>query len=184
MPRRVELISWDFAKPDRCRVQIGMDVAIISGSHWWSYDAKNGRYRKHRNFTRTPQETAAYLLSDGVPFLLPSISSKGLIAFSSGRSGFGRDWRMEGIAWRAERPCYVISRRGLGQESNRILRVWIDQDRFLLRGWALLANTGRGEEQIVMACTYEEMIEDGRMPSDRFRLEQPTPITLPQQAAP
>ncbi|MFH1418420.1 MAG: hypothetical protein ABII12_09075 [Planctomycetota bacterium] len=182
--QRVEPISWDFAEPDRCRVQIGMNVAIITGSHWWFYDAGSKRYRKHRNFTRTPQETAAYLLSKGVPFLLPSISTKGLAAFSTGRAGCKRDWRMEGVAWLAERPCYVVSRRGRGPETNRILRVWVDQDRFLLRGWALLGENGEGKEQVVMECTYHELLVDRHLPADRFRLKQPTPITLPQQAIP
>ena len=148
--RQVATIAWDFVRPDRCRLQIEMDVALISGERWWVYSATTGRYQDHPQFTRTPAETAAYLLSRGVPFLLPAIMTTGERAFGKTRLRGFSDWRMGPPEWHAEHPCYVVSRREAGRNRDRTLRVWIDQDRYLIRGWALESATGVGREGTVM----------------------------------
>ncbi|MBN2562777.1 MAG: hypothetical protein JXQ75_17780 [Phycisphaerae bacterium] len=180
--RRVATIGWDFVRPDRCRLQIDMDVALVLGKHWWTYDTASGRYRNHVQFTRTPIETAASLLSKGVPFLTPAILTTGERAFGGSRSRGFVDWTVEGVGWHAEHPCYVVSRRERGQSGANVLRVWIDQDQHLVRGWALEVDTGGGRDQTVMGCSYYVLAVDEELPSDRLQLNPPKQILLPEPA--
>jgi outer membrane lipoprotein-sorting protein len=176
--RRVANIAWDFARPNRCRLQIEMDAALVVGENWWVYDSEARRYRQHAQFTRTPMETAAYLLSKGVPFLLPELMTKGAQAFGGTRSGRFVGWRLEGFEWHAERPCYLLARGSRGGEQATSLRVWIDQDRFVIRGWALLAAAPDGREAVVMGCSYFDILVNETLPPDRFDLQPPKEIIL------
>ncbi len=181
--RRVAKICWEFDGRERCRIQIEMDAAIVLGDHWWSFDVTSERYRRHRPFTRTPIQTAALLLSDGVPFLLPAIMTTGDQAFRMSRSRAFSDWRLEGVDWHAEHPCYVLARRGWGPYKGGRLRIWIDQDCYLVRGWALAAPSAGGRDEVVAGCKYYDLIVDEVFPADRFELRPPKPILLSQPRA-
>lgn len=180
--RKVLPIRWDYARPDRCRLQIGMDVGLVSGSSWWTYRSRVGRFRSHRQISRTPIETSAYLLSDGVSFLQPALLAKGRAALDYGdRRRFG-PWESGGVAWIAERPCYVVSRYG-GRKASR-WTVWIDQDEFLVRAWRFESVRTEQRERTVLGCTYFEAVADAALPPDTFRVRPPDPISIPQRAAP
>jgi hypothetical protein len=174
-------ISWDFARPDKCRLQVGMDVAIVSGQDWWTYDAAAGQYKKHNQFTRTPIDTAAYLLSKGIPFIMPALLTRGQAAFSAGRPGQADQWQLQGVGWHADAPCYVLTRQAQG--GDELLRVWIDQDRFLLRGWSVSTPTRDGRERPVLECDYSEQIVDGKMPRDWLQLRAPMGMTATSKPA-
>jgi hypothetical protein len=174
---RIAPISWQFARPDRCRLQIGMDTAIVSGQDWWTYEAKTGQYKKHRQFTRTPIETASYLISQDVPFLLPVLLSKGASAL---RSGHAEPWRFQGVGWYAGAPCHVLVRGGQDGQTEpgtTIQRLWIDQDRFLLRGWMISVPGREGRERPLIECAYADLSVDEPLPTDWLQLKAPTPIT-------
>ena len=175
--RRAVNIAWDFARPDRCRLQIELEAALVVGDRWWTYDQTEQRYRPRSQFTRTPIETAAYMLSDGVPFLLPALLTRGERAFGGGRTaGFG-GWRLEGVQWHAERPCYVVSRLERGREGI-VLRVWIDQDRYVVRGWALSWPKSGSGDGVLVGCSYYDVKVNEPLPLDRFALKPPQPIEL------
>ncbi len=182
--RRVAKISWDFDGRTRCRAQIEMDVALICGTRWWSFDAASARYRSHRQFTKTPIQTAALLLSDGVPFLLPAIMTTGDRAFHLSRTRAFSDWRLEGVAWHAERPCYVLTRQGWGSYRGGRLRIWIDQDCDLVRGWALVAPVAGKRDEVIVGCSYYDLVENANLPTDRFLFAPPNPILLPEPQGP
>ena len=173
----IKPVSWDFVRPDKCRLQLDMDVAIISGDNWWTYDAAAGQFRKHNQFTRAPIETAAYLLSKGVPFLMPSLLTRGSAAFAAGRSNRNEQWQFQGVGWHADVPCYVMVRKS--QEREELLRVWIDQDKYLLRGWMVSVPLRDGRERPILECTYGELTVDGKLPSDWLQLKPPVPIKSP-----
>jgi hypothetical protein len=174
-PRTVT-IALDYAKPDCCRLQIDLDVAVVAGPDWWTYDGKAGQYRKHAQFTRAPIETAAYLLSKGIPLLLPSLLARGAQAFDGGRPGGAARWELQGVAWYAGAPCYVLVQRGYDRSEEELLRVWIDQDKTLLRGWMVSVPSREGRERPVLECTYSELIVNTPLPSDWLQLKPPTPI--------
>ncbi|HVP11447.1 MAG TPA: hypothetical protein VMV94_09710 [Phycisphaerae bacterium] len=174
-------VSWSFARPDKCRLQMGMDVAVVSGQDWWTYDAAAKQFRKHNQFTRTPIETAAYLLSKGVPFIMPALLTRGNGAFALGRAYRGEKWQLQGVGWHADAPCYVVVRKS--QEPVQIVRLWIDQDRFLLRGWMISVPTHDGRERPVLECDYPDQIIDGKLPSDWLQLKAPTPVQATSKPA-
>jgi outer membrane lipoprotein-sorting protein len=180
--RRAVPIAWDLARPGRCRLLIGEKVALVIGDDWWSYDASEGQFRKHKAFTKTPMETAATLISNGVSFLLPALFARGENAFGKSRSrGYG-DWRLVGVAWSSQRPCYVVARAGPGGDAPASLRVWIDQDTYLLRGWDVVQTREGGRETTVLECTYDELIVDAPIPAERFTLSAPAPFASTQPA--
>lgn len=176
--RRVSAISWDFARPDRCRLQIETDVAVILEDSWSKYDASTGRYRRFQHFTKTPIQTPAHLLSNGVPFLLPVLLREGGRAFGKSRRQEFAEWTMEGVEWHAEHPCYVLSRTDWGQVHTGVWRVWVDQDLFLVRGWALLVSSLDGHNRTVMGCSYFDLTINERLPAGCFDLKPPKPILL------
>ena len=182
--RKVLPIRWDYARPDRCRLQIGMDLALIVGQHWWSYDHLSGRFKAPRQITTTPIQTAAYFLSDGIPFLLPDVLTRGRRAFEAHDDRRRSRWRLEGVAWIADRPCYAIRREGQGRDRGRRWTVWIDQDRFLIRGWSWERTGPDGRMRTVLGCTYFEVVANRPMPPERFAVREPQPIVLPRKAAP
>jgi len=180
----VSPIAWDFVRPDACRLQIGMDVTVVSGKGWWTHDGQTGRFKTLRQITRTPMETAATFLSDGAVFQLPRLFTKGVAAFGLADPRRARAWRSQGVAWRAERPCYVVTRGGQdGREPGR-LRLWIDQDSFLIRGWTLDLPRPDAPPRTVFDCTYVLITANRHIDSDRFKVQRPTPILLPPESPP
>ncbi len=181
--RRIVPIEWRLARPNRCRLQIDMDLAIVSADDWWTYQAQAGRFRTHRTFTRTPIETAAQLLSDGINFYLPALFERGPEVL--GRSGdrAARDWLLQGAAWSGDRPCFVFTRPPRLPAQSTFLRLWIDQDSLLIRGWMQGEVREDGREKTIIECTYYVLRPDERLPSDAFQLKPPNPIVLPDSAA-
>jgi outer membrane lipoprotein-sorting protein len=179
--KRVEPISWELAKPDLCRLQIGMEMVLVKGQNWWSYDSRAGRFKSHREPGPAPIETAAYFLSQGIPFLMPSAWHRPVVVF--GPNTARGPWQLENVAWTGGRPCYVITREGLGRDSGSRWRLWIDQDRFLLVAWTWAVDQagpdGSKREATIWGCTYEELIPGQAINPDRFRIERPSPIVLP-----
>jgi outer membrane lipoprotein-sorting protein len=176
--RRVP-IEWILARPGRCRLQIDRDVAIIVGDQWWSYREEVGRFIGHRTFTKTPIETAAFLLSDHAPLLLPSLFLPGAAAFE----GPGLPWKLQGVAWEAGRPCYVFARTLATADAAPTLRIWIDQDSLLLRSWTLGRTREDGTEGIFLEVTYYDLVANGPLAADAFQLTEPARIELPSAAA-
>ncbi len=177
--RRVANIAWDYARPDRWRLQIELDLAVVTADDSWFYDSTTRRFRRHTRFTRNPIETSAYLLGKGVPFLLPTLLSRGSPAFGGTRDGQYPGWSLAGVGWHAERPCYVLARRGWGREPTQTLRLWIDQDQDVLRGWAVERQGPDGREEVLLGCSYYEMRLGEPLPRGRFDLYPPKPILLP-----
>jgi hypothetical protein len=175
--RRISPISWDLARPGKCRLQIGGDLALVIGDNWWTYDAAGGQFRKHKAFTRTPMETAASLVSRGVSFLIPALFTRGEAAFGKSRMRGYAEWRLLGVAWLANRPCYVLARQGRAAEGGALLRVWIDQDSYLLRGWDIVRQTTDGREVTILECAYQELVVDEAIPAERFALTAPSSVS-------
>jgi outer membrane lipoprotein-sorting protein len=171
--RKHDFVRLDLARPDRCRFEMDRLVAIVRGEDWWTYDPATGQFRKHRTFTRTPMETAGYLVSKGVSFLLPAVFVRGEAAFGKSRTLGYRDWRLLGVAWAHERPCYVVGRVAPGQSSETTLRVWIDQDTYLVRGWDVIRPGERGRDETILACMYDELTTNEAIPDEQFSLTGP-----------
>ncbi|OWY70958.1 hypothetical protein B7486_15295 [cyanobacterium TDX16] len=176
-------ISWQLARPERCKLQIDMDVAIVLGGQWWTYRPVVGKYTSHRPFTTTPIETAATLISDGVPFLMPFLFNQGAAALGAGADGLFPEWRLKGATFQAGRPCYFFERREPGPDNHGFLRMLIDQESLLLRGWTLGRLRSDGSEKILLEVTYYEIVANATIPRDAFDATPPTPIQLPADAA-
>lgn len=178
---RVVPVAWMLDRPGRCKLQIGDDAVIVLGRDWWSYRGGEGRFTRHRQFTRTPIQTAVLLMTDGLPMLVDELFVEGEDALKPsgllGRPG----WRIEGAAWAGGRPCYVLTRpEGVGK-SQRELSLWIDQDSFLLRAWKL---SGVDGQRLIAGCDYHELSADSTLPAGAFSLEAPAPLALPEPAQP
>lgn len=182
--RKVLPISWDYMRPDRCRLQINMDMALVVGEHWWTYDQAGGRFESHHERTSPPIETAAYFLSEGIAFLLPQLLSRGKGAFAADDSGRQARWSLDGVTWVAGRPCYILSQVGLGRDRGSRRIVWIDQDQFLIRGWARERTRPDRRQRTVLGCTYFEIVMDRPIAPQRFQFVRPQPIVLPKREAP
>lgn len=182
--RKVLPISWDYLRPDRCRLQINMDMALVVGENWWTYDQADGRFVSHDQRTSTMIKTSAYLLSEGIPFLLPDLLSRGKAAFQADDYRRKARWTLHGVTWFAERPCYVLARIGLGRDHGNRWMVWIDQDQFLVRGWVWEAMRPDRRQRTLMGCTYFEIVADQPIAPQRFQVVKPQPIVLPRPEAP
>jgi hypothetical protein len=182
--QRVVPISWELTRPNRCRLQIGGDVAIVHGADCWAYRAATGRFQGGRTSSATPIESDAAMLSDGVPFLLPALweNSKAALGKDPERGFAG--WRLQGVAWSGDRPCYVVARKDASAGKGNLLRLWIDQDLLLLRKWAMVEVSEEGREKTIVECADHEIVTDGRIPSERFQLLPPEPIQPPAPAEP
>ncbi|MBX3397015.1 MAG: hypothetical protein KF841_16795 [Phycisphaerae bacterium] len=182
--RRVVPIRWELARPDQCRLQIDMDMVLVKGQNWWSYNNQSQQFKSHRELGGSPIEAAAYFLSDGIPFLLPAAWHRPKVAFGSDEAR--GPWQLDGVAWTANRPCYVVSRQGLGRDSGSRWTLWIDQDRFLIVAWTWdvmrPSDDGTPLMKTVWGCTYEVMVANAELNQDRFRIEKPLPIALPRAA--
>ena len=172
-------IRWDYARPDRSRLQIGMDLALVRGADWWTYDSANDRYKSHRQITNTPIETSAYFLTDGIPLPLVTLMTKGKVAFEMDGRRHREPWMLREVAWKGGRPCYVLTRIGRGPDRGQRWTFWIDQDDYLLRGWIWETGHSTGPPETIWGCTYSEIAVNESMPSDRFQVHKPRPIETP-----
>lgn len=181
--RRVVPVSWDLARPDRCRLQIDHDVAIVNGNASWTYRAATGRFLGSRTSAQTPIEAATSNLSDGAPFLVPAIWERGEAAFGKDRLRGYADWQLQGVAWSGERPCYVLDRKSASRaDRGTHLRIWIDQDLLLLREWSLTVPGQDGRERIIMEYADYELAVNRRLPSDIFQLSPPASLDQPDDS--
>lgn len=172
-------IRWDYARPDRSRLQIGMDLALVRGADWWTYDSAMDRYKSHRQITNTPIETSAYFLTDGIPLPLVTLMTKGKVAFEMDGRRHHEPWKLREVAWKGGRPCYVLARIGRGPDRGQRWTFWIDQDDYLLRGWIWETGHAKGPPETIWGCTYSEIAVNESMPSDRFQVHKPKPIESP-----
>lgn len=167
-------IRWEFVRPDRMRFEIARDVAVVIGSQWWTYDDAAERFRRHRQFTTTPFRTPSYLLTRGVPFLIPALMEDGEQAFEGSSSRGFRRWALRGVDWREDTPCFVLERRRPPGLPDGTMRVWIEQDRFLVRAWVLLSERPDGKLSAVIECDYDEVVVDAPVLASAFQLSRPT----------
>lgn len=168
-------IEWDYIRPNHMRLQLGVKLALVDGRDWWTYTEDQPRFRKHRRFTSTPLRTTAHLLSGGVPLFLPAVFETGRRAFGDRGAGWFDRWTFQKVDWRDEFPCYVLDNRNPPGLPNGMLRLWIDQDRFWVRGWVVSAIQPGGRVVPVWECTYTQVEIDGSLAADRFRLIEPRP---------
>lgn len=181
--RREVPISWDLARPSRCRLQIDRDLAIVHGADCWTYRSATGRFQGSRAVSAAPIERTSQLLSDGVPFLLPALWERGAAALGKERLGGFAGWRLQGVVWSSDRPCYVFMKKIASPEREDILRIWVDQDVQLIRGWSIVAPLEDGREKTVMECVYHELVVNGRLSAEVFQIRPPEPLGLPEGSA-
>lgn len=181
-PARILPVRWMLAKPERCRLQIGEEVAIVLQDQWWSYRADAQRFRSHRLFTKTPVETAGMLLSDGVSFLLPSLFLRGESAFERDRFGKFIGWRLMGAGWLGAMPCYVFERHDATTDSPTVMRLYLDQESLLLRGWTLEALREDGSRRLLLEVRYTELLPNVTPASDAFQVRPPEPIPMTEDS--
>lgn len=174
-------VSWHLARPDRCRLQIDMDVAIVLGEQWWTYRPSVGRFTSHRPFTKTPVETAATLISDGVPFLLPQLFNQGPSALGAGADGLYPEWRLKGAAFMSGTPCYLFERHEPKPGERGFLRILVDQKTLLLRGWTLGRERDDGTEKVLIDVSYFEMTANEPISREDFEVSLPQAILLPAE---
>jgi len=170
-PHRDEPITWDVVRPDRARFQIGVDIAIIASRDWWTWDPVAGRFDKRQRLTGAPLGGASLLLSGRISLLTPSLIETGAQAFADGGRLDASRWSIQGLEWRSGFPCYVVAQRGTARPGGRFLRVWIDQDSFVVRAWSVsMAETG-AEERFLFGCDYDLVILNQPIPDERFRVD-------------
>lgn len=172
-------IRWVLAKPNSCRLQLDMDLAIVLNEQWWTYRADDDRIRAHRLFTKTPIETAGTLLSDGIAFLLPSLFLRGEAAMERDRFGRFTGWRLLGAGWSGASPCYVFEKTDAAYKPSSVMRLSIDQKSLLIRSWMLEAVREDGSRRMLLEISYTELIPNVVLPSDAFQIRPPSPIPLP-----
>ncbi|HKQ50532.1 MAG TPA: hypothetical protein VJZ71_20845 [Phycisphaerae bacterium] len=177
--RRVVPLSWDLSRPSRCRLQIDRDVAIVSGAECWTYRSATGRFQGGRSPRAAPIEAAAMALSDDVPFLLPALWEDRSSALGKDQTGGFPAWRLQGVAWSGDRPCYVFARRIVWPVRKNVQRLWIDQDELLIRRWSVVDASEDGRERTIVECAYHEVVANGRLRPDCFQIQPPDPIAMP-----
>lgn len=174
-------ISWDFEQPQRCRLQVGMDVAVSSGDRWWTYRADRRQYLTHRQRSPVAMKLASLQLSEGIDFLLPELLANSSNALGLDQNERSSRWQFEGVAWAGKRPCYVFHQPSNTEGDETDTRIWIDQDSFLLCQWTLEKRTPSGRRRLIAMCHYFQIISNQPLAPNRFRLEPPDPIYLPPE---
>jgi outer membrane lipoprotein-sorting protein len=172
-------IKWEYERPNRMRLALDNSEALVVGDGWWTLDAPGGGWRRHHQFTRTPIITAAHLLSRGVPFLTPMLLTKPDRALSVDSQGGMGAWRLEGADWSGGRPCYVLRRPQQVRDGQGVLRIWIDQDNFVMRSWAISVPGLDGQDESIAGCTFDVVSVDSAISPERFQLSDRTNMGLP-----
>ena len=117
-------------------------------------------------------------LSDDVPFLLPALWEDSSSALGKDPRGGFPAWRLQGVAWSGDRPCYVFARRIVWPARENLQRLLLDQDQLLVRGWSVVDASEDGREKTIVECAYQEVVANGRLRPDCFQLLPPEPIAL------
>lgn len=179
--RKQTPIQIELSRPDQCRAQVDMDVAVVNGDAWWTYRAGADGFRTHKAFTKTPIETAVGLMSDGALSLVPSLFIRGEDAFERDNQGRFIGWRLVGAGWSAGRPCYTLEQRGAAGTGGASLRLYIDQDSWLVRRWVLMNKGAGGRDAALLDVTCHELTPNVDLPEDAFGRQLPTRIELPDE---
>lgn len=172
---QISPISWEIQRPDKCRVKIGPNEAVVAGKGCWDYDTQRRAFKSMNIPSRTPMETASYRISRGVSFPLPAVLERDEGAFGRSRVRGYVDWRLTGMAWIDDHPCYVVSRRETAGGRDATRRLWIDQDSYLIRAWDLVEGEGFGRDSVIVAETCHEVALNPSIAQTRFNVSVITP---------
>lgn len=159
------LVTWDFSRPEKTRLRVGERVAVIRDGEWYRYDPMRDAYRRHPGLGGDPMHTAVYFMTDGAPMPELSIPTKGPAALGNPDDG---QWRLGGVRWVSERPCYVLLHPYSAERSDLTLAIWIDQETCLLRGWAVQQVGADMDDPPVISCEYDAIELNAPIADDQF----------------
>lgn len=159
------LVTWDYARPERTRLRVGERVAVIRDGEWFRYDPTRDTYHRHPGLGGDPIQTAIYFMTDGAP--MPEIAMP-----ISGASALGAaapaDWRLDGVRWVSQRPCYVLTHPYSADHKDLTLAIWIDQDSCLFRGWAVQKVGADMDDPPIVSCEYDSIELNAAIAEDQF----------------
>ena len=171
-------IRWDFERPSRCRLQIGMDVMVASRERWWTYRHERRRFLAHTLRSQAALRLGALQLSEGARLVVPEF----LLAEPPAREEAPpprSPWAFEGLAWVGQRPCYVFNQNGVGNARDEALRIWIDQDTYFICQTRWERHRSEGPPKLLGMCFYDQIAVNQPVADGRFRLDVPEPIFVP-----
>ncbi len=163
----VRLIAWDYSRPERTRLRVDERVAVIRDGVWFHYDPSRDVYRRHPGLGGDPIQTAVYFMTDGAPMPEISMPMDGPAALGSQDAA---DWRLSGVRWVSERPCYVLLHPYSTDRGDLELAIWIDQETCLLRGWAVQSINADMDDSPLIWCEYDAIELNGPIADDQFAI--------------
>lgn len=166
-------MTWDYARPAKTRLRLGERVVVVRDGAWWRLDPASGAYRNLPGLGGEPMATAGYFVSEGVGLFAVELPERGRAALDGTTEASGESWRIDGLRWIGERPCYVL-RRAIDPKHPSVVRtIWIDQDSYVLRGWSTDVVLPELDDQSIVRCEFDRMEINAEVSEARFAVERP-----------
>lgn len=175
-------ILWDYRRPGQTRLRMGDRVVIVRDGAWWRFDPAGSGFRSLPGLGGEPMDTAGYFVSEGVGLFAVALPERGREALEMGEP-VGDAWRMDGARWIGQRPCYVLSRPVDPARPSLVRTIWVDQDRYELRGWAMAMALPGAEAQPIVRCEFDS-VEFNANVGDRHFAVNPAPAPAIAAAQP
>jgi hypothetical protein len=165
-------MTWDYARPARTRLRLGERVVVVRDGAWWRLDPASGAYRSLPGLGGEPMATAGYFVSEGVGLFAVELPERGRAALEGAGNASSEPWRIDGLRWIGERPCYVL-RRAIDPKHPSVVRtICIDQDSYLLRGWSTDVVLPELDDQSIVRCEFDRVEINGAVSEARFAVER------------
>ena len=161
------LVAWDYSRPGKTRIRVDERVAVIRDGVWFHYDPTRDVYRRHPGLGGDPIQTAVYFLTDGAPMPEIAMPMAGVAALGGGDAS---DWRLSGVKWVSERPCYVLRHPYSADRGDLEMAIWIDQETNLFRGWAVQPIDADMDDSPLVWCEYDAIVLNAPIAEDQFAI--------------
>ncbi len=175
-------LQWVSTAAGKARVEVGPRVALVHGSRWWMVNPVSHSFAERTNSQSSAHDAAAATLTNGaiMPALKFALEAKGI----ANDANATRSWKLHGMSWHDEHPCFTLQRELPINGSKQLLRLAIDQELFLIRAAELLQDRETIDPTPVWRWTYTSCALNEPIAPERFAVDNPPRRQLAQSTPP
>lgn len=175
-------LQWVSTAEGKARVEVGRQIALLHGPRWWMVNPVSHSFIERSRGAQPAHDLAAATLTNGV--ILPALKFALEAKRIANDPNATRGWKLHGMNWHDERPCFTLQREFPLTQSNQLLRLAIDQESFVIRAAEVLEDRETVDPIPLWRWTYTTCALNEPIAPERLAVDNPPRRQLAQSSPP